>query len=154
MDNDCIICGGYPPASGKPCACEGTGKSSVALQYTLERIFDLEKYSDENLTMYRSARDRADSLKDEVQRLNDHILELRVLVEAWKAIAIQQNKRADRNAEEMVAVAWVHGFDHRFKKDGFGPALVEWEHRDHWTDEFWMPLYMPKYIVEKMNEPT
>jgi hypothetical protein len=42
----------------------------------------------------------------------------------------------------MPAVAWVHGFEHRFEpKDSGFTARVSFVHQDHWTDEYWKPLY-------------
>ena len=43
---DCIICGGSPPVSGKPCVCGGTGKAADAMQPLLNRIYDLEQKSE------------------------------------------------------------------------------------------------------------
>jgi hypothetical protein len=41
-----------------------------------------------------------------------------------------------------LAVAWVHGFENRFDPPESGlKARVSFARQDHWTDEFWKPLY-------------
>jgi hypothetical protein len=58
-------------------------------------------------------------------------------VQAYARLAVEQ----DRARRARLAVAWVHGFEHRFNKDGFR-AAVSFVHQDHWTDEYWKPLYL------------
>jgi hypothetical protein len=58
-------------------------------------------------------------------------------LEKWARLAIEQ----DRARRIREPVAWVHGFEHRFNKEGFR-ATVSFVHHDHWTDEYWKPLYL------------
>jgi hypothetical protein len=49
----------------------------------------------------------------------------------------------------MPAVAWVHGFEDRFEPPESGlKARVSFVHSDHWTDEYWKPLYDETAIEE------
>jgi hypothetical protein len=57
-------------------------------------------------------------------------------------IGTDRGLRGDCMSDMHLAVAWVHGFENRFEppESGLKP-LVSFVHGDHWTDEYWKPLY-------------
>jgi len=82
----------------------------------------------------------SEDLRELLREARNYIVDVRETVD-WHNQAIVKRIDAALAEKAPEPVAWVHGWEHRYGDHPGFSAQVSFIHQEHWTDEYWKPLW-------------